>query len=156
GVPTPTFSTTSGNSVTANFFGAGPYTFRVIVTDSFGLSSYKDVNVTVQQTPTSVTVTSQSPSVTVGLTDQFTATVFDQFGTPLAAQPSQSSFTWQVTSGPGTGTIPSSISSSGLYTAPGINGNNQKAVIKASYQYTDSSGKIIPISGSTTVTVKKH
>src|SRR5262249_33557569 len=127
GVTTPTFPT-SGNNVTATFFGAGIYTFQVTVTDSFGLSSKQNVIVTVLHTPTSVIVKPETSSITVGGTDQLTATAFDQFGNDLAVQPSS----WNVTSGPGT------ISSSGLYTAPsGINGNNQKAVIQASFQYTD-------------------
>ncbi len=51
-------------------------------------------------------------SVQTGGNDQITAEVVDQYGNPLASQPS--SFTWSVESGGAGG----NVSSSGLYTAP--------------------------------------
>ena len=91
------------------FNRAGAYTFQVTITDSGGLTVTSSVNVTVNQTLTSIVV---SPS-TVTLPDrgkqQFTAQALDQFSQPLATQPS---FTWSKVSGRG------SISRTGLYTAP--------------------------------------
>jgi hypothetical protein len=131
--------TTSGNNVTATFSTAGSYTFQVTVTDSFGMSSTRNVTVTVQQTLTSVTIAPATASIRLGRTVQFTATALDQFGNALAVQPS---FAWAVVSGPGT------ISSDGLYTGT----SDGSAVIQATV--TTATGTTI--SGSATVTVKKH
>ena len=92
------------------------------------------VNVTVNQTLTSIAVSPPSVSLNAAQTQQFTATALDQFGTAMATQPT---FTWSTTAG----TIGSS---SGLLTA------SQSSV---SGTVTATSGGI---SGSSTVTVTDH
>jgi hypothetical protein len=110
--PAPvTFSvngTNAAKTATATFSRAGTYTFAVTITDAGGLRVTSSVNVSVNQTLTSISVTPGTARVTVLHTLQFTATALDQFGQALAAQPV---FTWTLT---GRGTI----SSTGLYTAP--------------------------------------
>ena len=108
----PSFSangTNAAKNTVVTFNRAGAYTFQVTITDSGGLTVASTVNVTVNQTFTSIVV---SPS-TVTLPDrgkqQFTAQALDQFSQPLATQPS---FTWSKLSGRG------SINKTGLYTAP--------------------------------------
>jgi hypothetical protein len=127
---------TSGNIVTALFAKAGSYTFQVTVTDSYLVSSTQTVMVTVQQTLTSVTVSPATASIRVKGTVQFKATALDQFGNPLAVQPS---LAWILVSGPGT------LSSSGLYTGT----STGTAVIKATVTGTG-------ISGSGTVTERRR
>jgi subtilase family serine protease len=121
GATLPTFSvngTNAAKNTTATFYAAGNYTFKVTITDSGGLTVTSSTTVTVQQTLTSVGVTPASVTLATGATQQFQATANDQFGKPMATQPT---FTWSVT---GVGTI----SSTGLYTAPGSSGT---ATVKA-------------------------
>jgi fibronectin type 3 domain-containing protein len=104
--------TSNGNTETATFSQAGTYTFLVTVTDSVNARGSATVIVTVQQTPTSITV--PPAAVPDGTSSQLSATELDQFGNPLATQPS---FTWTLM--PRTPPSGSTLSASGLYTAPG-------------------------------------
>jgi len=94
----------------ATFHQAGSYTFAVTVSDPGGAAATSDVTVVVNQTASSLTVSPVSVSVVDGHTQQFAATVLDQFGKALTSQPA---VTWSLAAG-SLGTI----SSSGLYTAP--------------------------------------
>ena len=96
---------------TATFSKAGNYSFQVTITDAGGLSTTSTVNVTVNQTLSSINVTPATATLNENQTQQFSATGFDQFGNALTSQPS---FTWSKASGVG------SIDSSGLYTAPAL------------------------------------
>jgi glucuronoarabinoxylan endo-1,4-beta-xylanase len=111
--PTPvTFSvngTSTSNSTTATFTKAGTYTFRIVVTDSAGLSTTNTLALTVNQTLTTITVTANGGAIVKSTWQKCTATAYDQFGDTMATQPT---FTWSVVSGGG------SISSAGLYAAP--------------------------------------
>jgi hypothetical protein len=105
-----TFSANGSNAAkntTVSFSKAGSYTLQATVADQAGLTATSSVNVTVNQTLTSIVVSPSSASVATSATQAFTATGRDQFTTNLATQPS---FTWTV-SGGGT------ISSAGLFTA---------------------------------------
>ena len=104
--------TNAAKATTATFARAGAYSFLVTIKDSGGLTATSTVNVTVSQTPTGVSITPATTSVTTGAKQQFAATVNDQFGNPLAKQPA---FTWSATGG-------GSINASGLYTAPATAG----------------------------------
>jgi hypothetical protein len=107
---TVTYSANGSNAAkntTATFSKAGNYTFQVTITNPGGLTATSSVNVTVNQTLTAIAVTPASNHLNDGAQQQFTATAEDQFGAPLAAQPS---FTWTASAG--------TISSSGLLTAP--------------------------------------
>ena len=79
-------------------------------TNQVGLSNSSSVNVTVNPTVSAITLAPALVNVDRNATQQFTATAKDQFGVNLTAQPS---FTWTLTAGGG------SLSSTGLYTAPG-------------------------------------
>lgn len=93
--------TNAAKATTAIFSGAGAYTFTVTVRDAEGLSVQSSVDVTVEQTPSGMSIapSSLSPSsVTIGKGDTqlFTATVDDQFGAALTVQPA---VTWSTTGG---------------------------------------------------------
>jgi polygalacturonase len=98
--------TNTASTTTATFTQAGLYDFTLTVTDSAGLSTTSSVNVTVNQTLTTVSVSPSSPSVPAGSTEQFSATAYDQFGNPISGQ----MFNWAVT---GSG---NSIDNTGLVT----------------------------------------
>lgn len=100
--------TNAAKNVTATFSKAGVYSFVVTITDAAGLAISSSVNVTVQQTLTSIVVSPGTATVSAGRTLAFLARALDQFGDNLAQQPV---FTWSVT---GRGTI----SKSGVYSAP--------------------------------------
>jgi hypothetical protein len=134
--PAPvTFSangTNAAKNVVATFTKSGSYSFQVTIKDQGNLTVTSSVNVTVNQTLTSISVAPSSASVTVSATQQFTATGLDQFGVALTAQPA---FSWTV-SGGGT------ISAAGLFTAGGTAGGP--------FTVTASSGAI---KGTASVTV---
>ncbi len=102
-------ATNSAATTTATFSKAGTYTFQVTVTDPSALETASNVTVIVNQSLTSIKIISASPTVPAGSTDQFRAEALDQFGDPLAVQPS---LTWSVQSGGGT-----IGAASGLYAA---------------------------------------
>ena len=111
GASDPTFSGNGDNAAkntTATFFQAGSYTFLVTITDAGGLTTTSSVDVTVNQTLTTITDSPSSANLNLNGTQSFTAVGYDQFGAALVVQPS---FTWATASGVG------SIDGSGLYTA---------------------------------------
>jgi hypothetical protein len=144
GAKAPTFSpngTNAAKNTTCTFGNAGAYAFTVTITDAGGLtptSPPSPVPVTVDQTPTKITVKPASGTLAENQTQQFTATEVDQFNNALSTQPS--SFNWGVASGAG------SISTGGLYTAPAT-----APVAGVSATVTATSALI---QGSATVTVK--
>jgi len=99
--------TNAAKATTATFSKAGAYSFTVTIRDAGGLTATSSVNVTVNQTLTTITAAPATASVATGGTQAFTATAKDQFALALTAQPT---FTWPV-SGGGT------ISAAGLFTA---------------------------------------
>ncbi|MGO8672144.1 MAG: choice-of-anchor tandem repeat GloVer-containing protein, partial [Capsulimonadaceae bacterium] len=130
-----TFSANGTNAAqdsTATFTQAGTYTFTVTITDPSALTVTSSVIVTVDQTLTGIVVTPQT-SATMGLnsTQQMNAVANDQFGSPLATQPS---FTWSNT---GVG----SIGSTGIFSSGPTAGT--------AHPEATASG----VSGSTTITV---
>lgn len=131
-----TFSANGNNAAknaVATFTQAGTYTFRATITDAGGLSATSNVNVTVNQTLTTIAVAPGTATLSSGGTQQFTATGRDQFGNVLAVQPT---FTWSLVSGIG------GVNGTGLYTAPATGSGS--AVVRA------SSGAV---NGTATVTV---
>ena len=97
----------AAKNTTATFSKAGNYNFQVTITDPSGLTATSNVNVTVNQTLTAITVSPASVNLNAGGTQQFTATAKDQFGAAMALQPT---FAWAATAG--------TISTAGLLTAP--------------------------------------
>jgi len=132
----PSFSangTNAARNTVVAFDRAGAYTFTVTITDSGGLTVTSSVNVTVNQTFTSVLVSPSNVTLPNRGKQQFSAQAIDQFSRLLATQPR---FTWSKQSGRG------SITRQGLYTAPAS--GTGTAVIKAT-----ASGK----SGTATVQI---
>ncbi len=119
----PIFSANGNNAAkasTVTFNVAGSYTFTVTISDG-NTSVTSSINVTVDQTLTSITVSPPSPGLNENGTQQFGATGFDQFGTSMVTPPT---FTWSKTAGVG------NVNVSGLYTAP--NGTGTATVQAAS------------------------
>ncbi len=102
-------STNAAQNTTATFSAAGTYVLLVTVVDPSNLSATSQVTVTTNQTLTSISVTPGSVTVAPGGTQQFAATGLDQFGNPMASQPS---ITWSLNA-----TNEGTISSTGLFTA---------------------------------------
>jgi hypothetical protein len=103
--------TNAAKSVTATFAAAGTYNFQVSIRDAGGLSTTSSVSVTVNQTLSAVVVTPAARTMAQGTSDPFTAIAEDQFGAPMASQPT---FTWSVVGG-GAGGL---VTGSGEYSAP--------------------------------------
>ncbi len=108
--------TTSGQTCTATFSTAGQYTFLVKITDSTGAFVMANTNVTVEQTPTTFSVTPSTGIILPNGTLQVTATLYDQFGDPETPLPE---VVWSVTSGLGT-----VAEDTGLYTASSTSGTS--------------------------------
>src|SRR5262249_55751913 len=113
--------TNAAKNTTATFYLTGAYTFQVTITDTFGLTTTSSVSVTVKQTSTSMSISPATCSVMEGQTQQFTATMLDQFAKAMASQPT--SFTWSL----GSSSV-GSINSSGLYTAPANSTGNATVI----------------------------
>jgi uncharacterized repeat protein (TIGR03803 family) len=145
--PTLTFAagvsngTNAARTAAANFYAAGPYTFQVTITDPAGLSTVSSASVTVVQSPSSIGISPANPTLAVKSRQQFQATVLDQFGQPMATQPT--AYTWSIVSGVG------SISSSGVYSS----GKAGSATVQVTANADFYSGFSGTISGTTTVTV---
>lgn len=108
GPATVTFSpngTNAAKASTATFTRAGTYSVTVTVRDVPGLTVTSTVSVTVNQTPTTLSVAPSAATLAPSGAQTFTASVVDQFAQPITATP-----TWTV-SGGGT------ISTGGLFTA---------------------------------------
>jgi autotransporter-associated beta strand protein len=87
-----TNGTNASKKTIATFNEAGNYSFSVDV--AFGSENiYSTVDVTVQQTVTSITVIPGGTTLLPGATQQFAASAFDQFGNSMTTAPG---FTWSV------------------------------------------------------------
>jgi hypothetical protein len=130
GASSPTFranGTNAAKSTLVTFSAAGTYTFKVTIADTAGLTATSTVQVTVSQTLTSVTITPSIATLSPDAQQQFAATALDQFGKTMASQPA---FTWKASSG--------TITSSGLYTAPGEAGTGTVTATTGSFSVTAS------------------
>jgi hypothetical protein len=143
--------TTAATTTTATFAKAGSYTFRVTVRDAAGFTTTGTRAVTVIPTLTAIGVTANGGQIVKNTWQQCLAVASDQFGDPLASQPT---FTWSVVSGGG------SISTTGLYTASsaaggpvvqaaaaGVSGRVTLSVLDtarliASYSFNEGSGSL--------------
>ena len=124
GAADPTYTdngTNTAKNTMATFFQAGDYTLEVTITDDGGLSTTSSVDVTVDQTLTSITVT-PAGGLSADGTEPFAATALDQFGNALVSQPA---FAWSLDGG-------GAISSGGVFSPP----------------YTDGSATVLATSGS--------
>ena len=137
GPAVPIFSDNADNTAkktTAAFSSAGAYEFTVTIADTAGRTATSVVDVTVNQTLTSVVVSPSSADLSANATQQFTATANDQFGHPLLTQPA--SFAWSTTVG--------GIDAAGCFAAQAASGSG------------DVEAAVGPISGSCPVTVVDH
>jgi hypothetical protein len=126
GATAPTFSangTNAAQDTTVTFHAAGSYTFTATITDSYNLSTTSSVTVTVSQVSTSIAVTPANMFVLLGGTQQYSASLLDQFGNAMAVQPA---FTWAA----GVGTI----TSGGLLTAPRTAGTDTITASSGTFQ----------------------
>ena len=121
----------AAKNTTVTFYAAGDFRFQVTVTDAQGAYATSTVDVTVQQTLMSITVTPGIALVSLVLpveqTQQFTADATDQFGNDMSPQPV---FTWNCDEY-------GDISQTGLYTIP---------------EYPIMPGDLSPLFGSAWVT----
>jgi len=86
--------TNAAQNITANFTQAGSYSFTATIADSGGLFTTSSINVTVNQTLTTVTVSpASSPVVPIGFSQQFSASAADQFGNAISSP----TFGWTIT-----------------------------------------------------------
>jgi hypothetical protein len=114
GAANPTFSvngSSSAQTTTATFFKSGSYTFQVAINN--GSITTQDVNVTVDQTLSSIVVSPSTSALHENGHQQFSAVANDQFGDEMGTQPT---FGWAVLTGGG------AINGSGLFTAAGSGG----------------------------------
>lgn len=135
----PNFSnngTSLSQVTTVTFDQAGDYTFTVTVSDG-SLNTTSSVDVTVNQTLTSVSVSPSSAGLNPGATQQFTATALDQFNDPLATQPT---ITWSLDP-----LSAGTIDANGLYTAPNFSG---QATVRATANLLYSSTASVTITNS--------
>lgn len=128
--PAPVFTSpnasNSASTTTAEFEQAGDYIATVTVTDAQGLAASSSVNLRVVQTASGLVVSPAVAALTVGQSQAFAAVLNDQFGDPLASQPT--SFTWAASGG-------GNINSSGLFNATTAGG--PFAISATSGDFTD-------------------
>jgi hypothetical protein len=110
GAPSPTLAT-SGATTTVTFGVAGSYTFQATLASNSSIAG--QATLIVNQTLTSIAVAPGTATVTVGGTQQFSATAFDQFHNAMTSQPV---FTWSASAG--------KITSAGLFTAQSTAGTD--------------------------------
>ncbi len=111
---TVAFSANGSNGAkitTATFSAAGAYSFQVTITDAHALTVTSTVAVTVNTTPSGITVTPPNAWLEQGAALAFSATAVDQFAHAIAGTPA---VTWSATGG--------TITSNGLFTAGGTAG----------------------------------
>jgi alpha-L-arabinofuranosidase len=113
--------TNAAASTTASFSAPGFYTIQVIVQDASDQQAVGTVNVTVDQTLESISVSPAPATVVAGASGRFTASAQDQFGDAMAMPPG---LVWSIAGGIGT-----VDPASGLYRAPDVAGS---AVVRAS------------------------
>ena len=131
--------TNAAQSVTATFSKAGSYTFQVTVSDRGGYIATSSVTVAVNQSLTSIKVSPATLTLAAKGQQQFSATTNDQFGNPMATQPTLS---WSVAGG-------GTIAGSGLYTAPNAAGS---ATVKATSGAVSGTAGVTVLAPPTTST----
>ena len=85
--------TNTSNNTIATFQVAGSYVLQVSIRNSAGLTTTNGVSVAVNPTVTKVTVSPPSATVTSHANQQFTASIVDQFGNPIAPPKEQVGWT---------------------------------------------------------------
>ena len=130
GAADPTYTdngTNTAKNTTATCFQAGNYTFQVTITDMGGLATTSSVDVTVDQTLTSITVV-PAGGLSADGTEPFSATALDQFGNALASQPA---FAWSLDGG-------GAISNDGVFGPPSTDGSATVVATSGSVSGSDT------------------
>jgi hypothetical protein len=122
-------STNAAQSTNVDFEAVGDYELMVSIRDPEGLTVTSMVNVRVLETASDIALTPAIASITYGMTEEFTASMLDQFGNAMTIQPT--SFTWN-TSGGGT------IDSNGLFNATAAGGPFVIAATDSTFSGTSS------------------
>lgn len=122
GAATPTLASPSSDVTAVSFFQAGAYRFSFSVTDAVGVRATGSLLVTVVPTATGLVMTPATVTIADGATRIFVANVVDQFGQPLAEQPT---IAWSLT---GLGTI----DAGGVYQAPATGSGTDTISVSAS------------------------
>ncbi len=117
----------TAKNTTATCFQAGNYTFQVTITDMGGLATTSSVDVTVDQTLTSITVV-PAGGLSADGTEPFSATALDQFGNALASQPA---FAWSLDGG-------GAISNDGVFGPPSTDGSATVVATSGSVSGSDT------------------
>jgi hypothetical protein len=108
-----TNGTNAAQNITANFTHPGTYNFTVTITDASSQSIQSPISVTVNQTPTNVSVSpSTTTTIPVTTSQGYTVSVTDQFGNAM----STSGVTWSIT---GASNSISNIGNATLGSTPG-------------------------------------
>jgi hypothetical protein len=118
GAPDPVFNpnnTNAAKNTTATFGKAGSYTLRVTATNTQGDSSFSRVTINVAQVATVIKVNPHAQTIALGATQDYNASVVDQFNDPMRTQPT---IVFSVQSGDGT-----INATSGLFTAANKKGH---------------------------------
>jgi alpha-amylase len=132
--------TNAGKDLSITFRKAGTYNLQVTVTDAGGKSATSQVQVQVQQTAQTVSVSPSTASILIGQSRTFTFGVQDQFGSPIASpQPA----TWSIVSSTANGSTIDA--SSGLFLAGASAGS---ATVQASVGGKSSTASITVTPGS--------
>jgi len=115
--------TNAAKQTTATVDAAGDYLFQVTIADSQGLAVTSEVDVTVDQVPASLAITTAPSTLSAGAGGQFTVTGLDQFGQPLddTLDPTVN-WTASNSNGGDGGTINSISGTSAYYVPPTDNG----------------------------------
>jgi hypothetical protein len=145
GASSPVFTingTNAAQNTTATFSKAGAYTFTATIADGQGGVVTSSVNVTVNQTLSSIVLSPSHPTVVENATEAFSAIGEDQFNIAMVTQPT---FTWSKTAG-----IGSINASTGVYTAPGSTGT--ATIVATSGGFSRSTSIIVNDSAPTVAT----
>ena len=146
--------TNRAKNTTATFRKAGLYTFTVTIKDDSGLAVSSTVDVTVSQTPTSVTVSPASVALNLNGTQLFEAVSKDQFGDALVTQPA---FGWTAGSGSFVGAQYTASTTAGVdtvtATAGAISGTATVTLTNAAPTVTTpatATPAVVPVNATTT------
>jgi hypothetical protein len=143
----PKFSANPGVNTTVTFDMAGNYSFAVTISNGVSYGVTRSVNVTVNQTFTSIALSPASLNILDGKGQIFIATAFDQFGKVISAPPS---YSWSLAPG-SFGTETPITGTSALYTAPS-SGRGTDTII-ASIGSVSGSATIHVLDGTTGITI---
>jgi SdrD B-like domain len=127
----------AAQNTAVTFAAPGNYVFQVAIEGNGGLMTTSTVEVAVEDTLSSVSVSPSSATVDGDQSRQFSATGYDQFGLVIVDQPT---FAWSLATG-GVG----GIDSAGLYVAPPTSGS---ATVVATSSFVSGTAAVTVI-GST-------